>query len=366
MTGHDNAFFDLLLQVEPPSSAQYQTVSEYVKTHPSITQANEETQHELLMDLESVATRLKFFLRKLDFGLMNKEIADEIILNILWPIISYASPEIADSETVIEVLLSGFPAVLNCSTRIQESLLKALSEAEGLLERWITDSKNSHTVKDWVRKYKYNPRDSSMLRLFMQRLMTLCDTCTHDHGMSLLSEQWHDLSKLTDFLKQQKLVYQQNQTREHEKARDTRHFDGLRLLGKDDKKTGKDQQSLSTSAPRVPVDISNSLDHFGIAIPNSQRTVESALDRLQIEETSRLLSSVIDTFPCRPCNESACNPGMTRRSFPVNMNSAQPPDQSFDPEIFARRIGVWKVLLSAQAVRDMKNLSRSGMFGNLR
>lgn len=366
MTGYDNAFFDLLLQVEPPSSAQYQTVFESVMTHPSLTQANEETQQELLLDLDEVATRLKFFLRKLDFGPMNKEIADEIILNIMWPIISYASPEIADSETVIEVLLSGFPAVLSCSTRTQESLLKALSEADDLLERWITGSKNSQTVKDWVGKYKYSPRESSMLRSFTQRLMTLCDTCTHDHGVSSLSKRWHDLSKLTDFLKQQQLVYQHYQTREHEKARDTRHFDGLRLLGKDDKKTGKSQKSLSTSAPLVPVDVSNSLDHFGIPTPNSQRTLESALDRLQIEETSRLLSSVIDTFPCRPCNESAYNPGRARRSFSVNINLAQPSDQSFDPETFVRRIGVWKVLLSAQAVRDMKNLSRSGMSGNLR
>lgn len=365
MTTGENVFFDLLFQVETPSSSQFRTVFESVMTKPSLTKFSEGIQQKLFLDFNDIANRLKFFLSNLNGVQINKsskKIADEIILNILHPIMSHFLTDLVCSETVIEVLLSGLPSILECSGSTQETLLKELSEADGLLEPLIADSKSSQAVKDWIKSYEYSPRAASILRRFTQRLMTLCDTCTHDHGTSTLSEQWQDLLKLTDSLEQHKLAYEHIQT--NRKTRDTRQLGGWRLL-ENDKKTGKGQQGFFTSALQVPVEVSHSLDHFGILSPTSLRTTETALDQLKIDVTFKLLSSAIETFPCRPCNESACNPAGVHQSFPIETNRPQLTDQSFDPEIFGRRIGVWKVLLSSQAVKDMRNLSHSGMIRNL-
>lgn len=336
--------------------------------HPTLTQFDEETQQRLFLDCNDIATRLKLFLGNLNRGKMkmNEKIADEIILNILLPMISFASSGLAPPEIVIDVLSYALPSVLGCSDRTQETILEALSEADGLLERLITDPIDSQAFKDWISKHGYSARASSMLRTFTQRFMTLCDTCPYDHGTSMLSEQWQDLLKLIDALEQHKLTYEHNQARSHGKTRDTRHLGGSRPLEELDKKTGIGQSSLPTFFPRVSFDVSQSLALFELVIPSSLRTMETILEQLKVHKTLELLSSAMETFPCRPCNASACNPDRTKQSFPVNIHRPKLTDQSFDPEIFARRIGVWKVLLSAQAVKDMKSWSHSGMSTELR
>ena len=360
MAKRNNVFFKFLFQAEDPSHSQYQTVLEDIITVPSLTEVNEERQQELILNLNSVATRLKPLLRDSELIQTNKEIADKIILNILRPILSSTTLEFADPQVVTGILLSSLVVVPSCSGRAQKLLLEALAEADGLLERMITDPKDSKVLTDWVDKISYTHRDSSLLQSITQRLMTLCDRCTLPHGTSTLSERWQDLLKITGHLKQQESDYQHNQTRKYDGARDTRHLDSFRLLEADDKKTGQGQPNLSTSYPQVPAEITDCLAQFGIPIPNSQRTRESALDRLQTDETLGLLRCVMKTFPCRPCNESACNSGVLKEHFADNVRSAKLTDHSFDPEILGPRIGVWKVLLSAQAVRDTKNVSNSG------
>lgn len=360
MTMYNNAFFDLLHQVELPSSAQYHSVLETVMTRPTLTQFDEETQQRLFLDCNDVTTRLKLFLGNLNRGKMNDKIADEIILNILLPMISFASSELAPPETVIDLLSYALPSVLGCSNRKQDAILEALSEAHGLLERLITDPKDSQIIKDWISKHEYSARASSMLRAFTQRFMTLCDTCPSDHGTSMLSEQWQNLLKLIDALEQHKLTYEHDQARSHGKLRDTRHLGGSRLLEEFDKKTGIGQSSLPTPFPQVSFDVSQSLALFELVIPSSLRTMETVLEQLKIHKTLELLSSAMETFPCRPCNMSACYPDRSKQSFPAEINRSQLTEQSFDPEIFARRIGIWKVLLSAQAVKDLRGWSHSG------
>lgn len=364
MTTCKNTFFELLLQVEEPSSAEYQSVLESVTRNPSQTKIDEETQQRLFLDLDKVVIRLKLFLGKLSRGpriIMKKEIADEIILNILQPIISYASPELDRPETVIGVLLCVLPSISSCSNKTQEALLKALSETNSLPELLITDPKSSRAVKNWMANHDYNPRAPSVLRKLAKRFMTLCEKCTYDHGTSTLLGQWQDLSKLIDYLEQQNVNFEQHQTNNLGKARDIRHLGGSILLEEQDKKSGRGQSSLSTPAPQVLDDISRSLADLNMVYPTSLRQMETALDRLRIDETRKVLISAMETFPCRPCNELACNPDGDHSSARPKLNRAQLTDQSVDPEIFARRMGAWKVILSAQAVRDMKKLSHSGM-----
>lgn len=361
-----NAFLDLLFQDEYPSPAQYHAVIESVMTQPSLTEIDEETQQRLFLDLNDAAPRLKDFLSSFDNDKINTEIANVVILNILEPIMSYVSAELTPPKTVIPIFISGLPSVLRCSKKTQEPLLKALSEADGLLEQLITDHRYSQRVKDWIGKHTYTPKVLSILWTFTQRLMSLHDTCTQDRHTKALSEQWLALSMLTENLEQRKLTYENNQSRNHLNAQDTRHLAGSRLLEEHDKKTSKGQSSLSTFAPQLSDDDLRSLDLFGIATPNSLRSTELALDILKSNETFKVLISVMNTFPCGSCNDSICNPDTAQQPSPVEIYRTQQTDQPFDPEIFARRIGVWKVLLSAQAVRDMRSLAHSGMSRTLR
>ena len=360
MTRFYNAFFDLLFQDDHPSPAQYRAVIENVMTQPSSTKIDEETQQRLFLDLNDVAPRLESFLSSFDNDKINTEIVNVVILNILEPIMSYVSTELTPPKTVIPILISGLPSILRCSKKTQEPLLKALSEADGLLEQLITDHRYSQRVKDWIGKHTYTPSVLCILRTFTQRLMSLHNTCTQDHHTKALSEQWQALSMLTDNLEQRKVTYENDQSRNHRNSRDTRHLAGSRLLEEHDKKTSRGQSRLYPYAIQISDDDLRSLDRFGIATPNSLRSTESALDSLKSNETLKVLISAMNTFPCGSCNDSTCNPNTTQQPSPVEIFRTQQTDQPFDPEIFARRIGVWKVILSAQAVKDMRNLAHSG------
>ena len=329
-------------------------------TQPSSTKFDEDTQQKLFLDLNDVAPRLESFLSSFDDDKINTEIVKVVILNILEPIMSYVSAELTPRKTVIPILISGLPSILRCSKKTQEPLLKALSEVDGLLEQLITDRRYSQRVKDWIGKHTYTPKVLSILRTFTQRLMSLHNTCTQDHHTKALSEQWQALLMLTDNLEQRKLTYENDQSRNHWNARDTRHLAGSRLLEEHDKKTSRGQSSLSPFALQLSHDDLRSLDRFGIATPNSLRSMESALDSLKSNETLKVLISAMNTFPCGSCNDSTRNPDTTQQPTPVETFGTQLTDQPFDPEIFARRIGVWKVILSAQAVKDMRNLAHSG------
>lgn len=329
-------------------------------TQPSSTEIDEETQQRLFLELNDVAPRLESFLSSFDDDKINTEIVNVVILNILEPIMSYVAADLIPPKTVIPILISGLPSVLRCSKKTQEPLLKSLSESDGLLEQLITDHRYSQRVKDWIEKHTYTPKVLSILRTFTLRLMSLHSTCTQDHHTEALSEQWQALSILTDNLEQRKLTYENNQSRNHWNARDTRHLAGSRLLEEHDKKTNKGQSSLSPFVLQLSHDDLRSLARFGIATPNSLRATELALDSLKSNETLKVLISVMNTFPCGSCNDSTCNPDTKQEPSPVEIFRTQQTDQPFDPEIFARRIGVWKVILSAQAVRDMRNLAHSG------
>lgn len=337
-----NSYINLLLHSDDPSHAQYCSVFYKIKTNPLELIFDEQVESQLLLDPENVIRRLEKLLKEFGSSGASQLVADQIVANILLPIVT-GSHELGPSK-ITNVLISGLYIVLQCPNPNLRNLGRAVSETEALLEMLVSHKQGSEVMKHWVRNQYRSICEFSVLRAFNHRLVTLCSNCTHDHGTRDQSEQWHQLLKLRELLLRLKEDFARTQ------AENDRHK----------KKNQKVKMSQRPLVPEIPTDVSTALALFGIqSRPTSERMVENILQRLETESSSSILKSIIISFPCRLCYETL-DGTRARGDHHVKKNDEPLIAPTFNPEIFGKRFGVWKVLLSSQAVKNIQSVSRSG------
>lgn len=350
-------FLTLLQQTVSPTYSQYQAAADAVIEDPSLTKINEKALKDLFLDLGSVGPRLRSVLDILNLRRPSKKVADAIAYNLLLPLL-LASQELDHQDEVTRIITSGITVILNCANTALEALAEALSESNGILERLVTDEKGGRALNRWVEDYEHSLQNPSVLQIFTQRLLDLCNSCTHDHGTSNLFDQWLDLSTLKNSLE---LVGRDTQISQMQLSHTAQciPLQNLKRLEEYDKKMSRSQQQLP--AFDLPASILEGLAKFQLDAPKSLRTLDSVLESLKVRETLKVMRSAMKTFPCRPCNQATRKAGNPGDFFRTDTRRLETVDSAFNLEIFGQRIGVWKVLLSAQALRDFRNLSHSGM-----
>lgn len=342
MASESNAYVNLLIQPDDPSHAQYRSVLYRIKTNPLELIFDEQAENQLLLDPENVIQRLEKLLQEFGSSGASQPVADQIVANILIPIVT-ASHDMGPSKTTL-VLILGLHIVLKCPNPNLRNLGRAVSETEALLEMLISHKRGSEIMKDWVRNQYHSICEFSVLRAFTHRLVTLCSNCTRDHGTRDQSEQWQQLLKLRELLLNLK-------------------EDFAKTRAENDKNKEKNQKvklSQRPLVPEIPTEVSTALALFGIqSRPTSERMVDTILQRLESETTSSILKSIITSFPCRLCYETL-DGTRARGDHHVKKDGERLIAPTFNPDIFGKRFGVWKVLLSSQAVKNIQSASRSG------
>jgi hypothetical protein len=355
------SFYQVILDADPPSHSQYEIAVERVKKSPSEVAIDEETELELFLDFATTAVRLNRFFGILTHHQISNNVADEIILNLLLPIL-HADDDQAHPAMVTQIIISSVPILMRPATKRLDGLIKAIFATSNIMERMIADAKGALVVKDWLNNREDLFQDPLLLRSFMDRLMKLCESCTHDHKTGFLSKRWAELLQLTTLLESLNLELERTQAAHAQGFHRTAMASSLKRLDESDKKTMKSQDSRSLIFPTISPEISTALGSFGISLPRSSRSLQIAIDRLMLEETFSLLKVAAETFPCRPCNEALASPAkdidITKGD---DANLAKPPFKStLDSSFFGRRVGNWKVLLSAQAIKDVVGANHAG------
>lgn len=342
MASGSNAYINLLIQSDDPSHAQYCSVFYKIKANPLELIFDEQVESKLLLDPENVIRRLEKLLKEFGSSVASQLVADQIVANILLPIVT-SSHGLSPSKTT-NVLISGLYIVLKCPNPNLRNLGRAVSETGALLEMLVSHKQGSEVMKNWVRNQYRSICEFSVLRAFNHRLVTLCSDCTHDHGTRDQLEQWHQLLKLRELLLRLKEDFART------RAENDRHK----------KKNQKVKISQRPLVPEIPTEVSTALALFGIqSRPTSERMVETILQRLETETSSSILNSIIISFPCRLCYETL-DGTRARGDHHVKKDDERLIAPTFNPEIFGKRFGVWKVLLSSQAVKNIQSVSRSG------
>lgn len=356
--GNQNTLISLLFQDASPSHSEYLNIAEGIITSKLQLVLDDDSKDQLSLDPEKAGDRILKLFNVISPRKISKKVADQLSSCLLLPIIS-AAHEIGNLEIVTKILISGISVVSGCSITILQQLAKAISETDVLLERISTDQNGHWVMKTFVEKFGKGVLDSDVLYSFTYRLMMLCDSCSHGHSTKILSEKWQELQRLRVFLAQ---LHSEFEARENERIREIPALSNLKPLGKDNKKGYKARTEDPSRLPNIPPNISRSLALFQVPEPRSLRALDTVISNLETETTLSILKSIMESFPCRPCNDVACGSVRLQEMLRTNTDEMKLIDTSFDSEIFGQRVGDWKVLLSSQAVKELKNLTRSGMY----
>ena len=121
--------------------------------------------------------------------------------------------------------------------------------------------------------------------------------------------------------------------------------------------------------PPLPDDIISLLEKLEIQRYRSSPSTAKLLEIIQDIEIPALVHELLATFPCRPCYELSADPHApsgkgkqvprNRADSGCSASAAPPAPEAAD--FLGGEIGLWKVLLSAEALKDIRKYIPSGM-----
>ena len=282
-----------------------------------------------------------------------------------------------DSFVTADVLDQIITSVLALNVLHQHPGLKSLvgrvSEKCDMLERLVSDEKGSRVLQELYAADVIN-RIPAIGEIWARKLIGLCRLCpAHPqcHGITSIVERWYALDKLIETLDEAKQKNQSELSSAYQK--DTRTAScslSVRKLNRDDKKSDAGVANLSsrptTAFPTFSEPIIRLFHEFDLQAPKSARTADVLLEKIRTEYIPDVVRTALDTFPCKPCHELANDPkALLERQKTSSLLSTDSASLGFkkaviENPLFGEKIGLWKVLLSAEALKDVQRQISGG------
>ena len=248
------------------------------------------------------------------------------------------------AENEIEMLV---PALEVCFASSQllalRELALALSQCGTLLEHLASNRSGSTIVRQWVHLPSNLTFDAAIQEVWTGRLVSMVSSCQGSHDVAHSVHQWTTLIDLKRKLQSLE----------------------ARLLDEEEKRNSlpRDQEFKKTCI-LVDDDTKKLLETLDLTEPESRRMVQSHLEALRTSKIPAILRSIVTSFPCKRCIAAL---GSTPRS-----TTAEIRDQSnavtlnLSLDVLGKSVGVWNVLLSRPALKNIQGMGRLGIFDPVR
>ncbi|OQE05043.1 hypothetical protein PENVUL_c027G05971 [Penicillium vulpinum] len=287
-------------------------------------------------------------------------VAEEIFKAMVLPFIH---DNIFSPSQMIQLVGSALPLVTKKHSQFLQNLANTLLSSQDLFDHLVANEKYTVVLKEWLLS-KRNYLPLAISRQVGDRLIAMCNACSADHGTKDTVESWDIAQKLVESINS--LIdtsYEEELKRA--KVENLPPLESMKVLSRDDKK--------STSAPqcskkefKVSDEILQQMSHFNIPPPLSTRGLTHAAEHLQNEIIPALMRSALESFPCRICLDKLTTGSLTGT---LASSTDLPSDRTTAPgsaqDIFGKRVGLWKVLLSDVAFKNAKKLIHGGDFGGV-
>lgn len=262
---------------------------------------------------------------------VKKGLTSHIIRRVLLPLLT--NHHLHDRDVIFELLIS----VIHLSDRRGLDLIATrVGQIRPLLAKLISDDRSARFLRSWT------TTEPATMRNWTTTAVDLADQCVSDHGIEQELDRWRALQELIPYLSAE------NRRLQSSAAESSHH--GIRTTGKVD---------LPTPALAL-------LETFGLSAPTSGLGLQDKIAYLEGPETSRIMAAVIGSFPCRFCfqrglgNGAAAQPGTWASGTVENRLDGADLD-SFEG-LLGTGLGVWKISLSTQAMKDLRHSKREGMY----
>ena len=234
-----------------------------------------------------------------------------------------------------------------------------LTGAGSLLEHISCDGHGIEIVRQWVAMK--GSIAAGALSLWTERLVTMMHNCGIDHDIALEAEQWYMLNALKSSL--QDMDHSTSTSSDQQLLPTTHHelpvLGTMTQLRKEDKKarTAK-RENVKAISPQIGDHLKGLLKAFDLQIPGSMSQLLNIINCLEGEKTTNILYLLTSKPPCYLCisllgSLSQTSKGETyKETFRVASGS--------HIETLSKGLGLWKVLLSPQALKSVLHMRSHG------
>lgn len=298
--------------------------------------------------------------------LVSDAIASDIVIFFLELLPSVSG--ILEDAQVIELLVSGLENCLLSQSPSLQKLARALAENGKFLEQLASDESGGKILQRWVSFSITASQDANTLEIWTQKLVDLANSCKGNHGVYNEIRLWKTLVDLKKaFHAVQESMEQSSQLRAQQLAQ-AMPASSAHMIALDphNKKSyiASGQKRPEAYVIKINENLHESIREFGFQIPRTHNELEQAICTLEGKATISILGSVARTYPCKLCNEalSLAAAGTNTKFAATSYKGLPLTERPVEPEIFGQPIGVWKVLLSVQAMKSLQDISRSGQY----
>ena len=246
-----------------------------------------------------------------------------------------------------------------------------------LLERFVARLDSGELFGAIVKDQKYGSslfeHCHSVLVIWIDRLLRLSSQCEFDHGIAVYRAQWDALSSLGSTYPQLTVLSPSTEGFQTQKKGDMKNLK-LRKLTEQDKKSGG-SKSASADSERITVP-QETVRHFQVLnspIPKTLSAARNAVQQLELSWAFKIFEGIVQSFPCSNCCKSpmkgervAGQPGTYFNDLNATGSGLDMEECRADGEQVYRmelkNLGLWRIVLSRQAMKDFSDTRKSGHF----
>ncbi|KUM63621.1 hypothetical protein ACN42_g3458 [Penicillium freii] len=291
-------------------------------------------------------------------------VAEEIFKTMVLP---FVHDNIFSPPQRIQLVGAALPLITKQHSQFLRDLTNTLLSSHDLFDHLVANEKYTVVLKEWLLS-KRNHLPIALSRQVGDRLISMCNACSADHGTGAIVESWDIAQKLIESINS--LIdtsYEEELKRV--KVENLPPLESMKVLNRDDKKSTPAQRGTKKECQnefKISDEILQQMNHFDLPPPLSARGLTHVGEQLQNEIIPALMRSALESFPCRICLDR-----LTTGSLAGTLASSAdlPSDRTTAPgstqDIFGKRVGIWKVLLSDIAFKNAKKLVHGGDFGGV-
>lgn len=324
----------LLAQDEVPSHGSLRKTAIVVAESPRL--LSDLAQEDLFDDLLSLLPNRTECFSKL-LLMLSAQVSDKLSFSrLVTPFIQQLvrpAKELLDQSDYQGLLCA---ALQLCSANYERwKVIKEVASCGTTLEMLTASVEGHMFLLKWVLGFNEDSLDTIVLSEWTQRMVTLVESCSIDHGVSPALSRQQKLATLKQALRR---------AIEHEKTT-------VQISS-----SAQGSKKSRTKDPPFDQSTMQLFKEFGLSVPQSQRVCDNHLESLCHGGTLSILREILKSYPCRRCEESARNSSASPEIYRA------PGDEYTAPEVLEESlfstnggIGEWKIVLSSRAYRNLQS-----------
>lgn len=271
---------------------------------------------------------------------------------------------IIEAAQVVELLVSALLIGVLSEPPLLQKLATAVANCGDILERLASDESGGKVLREWVCSSIFATQDAFTMGIWTQRLLDLIDTCAGKHGLSYDIQRWKTLTGIKEDLQRaQDTIERKSRARTQGLATSTAVFPAHMIaLDPNNKKAYLASGLNEPRADELLLDetLKASIQEFGLQVPSSRIELGQAICDIEEGTTIAILRKIVLSFPCRLCKETL---DLAAPRTDLILTTVDEPKLSanvpLEIDVFGTKVGDWKVLLSAPALKQYQEMGRS-------